>query len=98
MALKTSVHIKPCNIGQSEAHNERTKEYLAHINASKIYIRQDLTAENQSWRSELQGNMPLQQYYDAIGKMVKEKTGRAMQTKERERVNKKTGKVIKIGG
>ena len=52
MALKTSVHIKPCNIGQSEAHNERTKEYLAHINASKIYIRQDLTAENQSWRSE----------------------------------------------
>ena len=42
--------------------------------------------------------MSLQQYYDAIGKMVKEKTGRAMQTKERERVNKKTGKVIKIGG
>lgn len=98
MTLKTSVHIKPCNIGQSEAHNERTKEYLAHINASKIYIRQDLTADNQSWKSELQGNMFLQQYYDAIGKMVKEKTGRAMQTKERERVNKKTGKVIKIGG
>lgn len=98
MALKTSVHIKPCNIGQSEAHNERTKEYLAHINASKIYIRQDLTGENQSWRSESQGGMSLQQYYDAIGKMVKEKTGRAMQTKVRERVNKKTGKVIKIGG
>lgn len=98
MALKTSVHIKPCNIGQSEAHNERTKEYLTHINVSKIYIRQDLTAENQSWKSALQGNMSLQQYYDAIGKMVKEKTGRAMQTKERERVNKKTGKVIKIGG
>lgn len=98
MALKTSVHIKPCNIGQSEAHNERTKEYLAHINASKIYIRQDLTGENQLWKSPLQGSMSLQQYYDAIGKMVKEKTGRAMQTKERERVNKKTGKVIKIGG
>ena len=98
MTLKTSVHIKPCNIGQSEAHNERTKEYLAHINASKIYIRQDLTTDNQSWKSELQGDMSLQQYYAAIGKMVKEKTGRAMQTKERERVNKKTGKVIKIGG
>lgn len=98
MTLKTSVHIRPCNIGQSEAHNERTKEYLAHINASKSYIRQDLTTENQSWKSEFQGDMSLQQYYDAIGKMVKEKTGRAMQTKERERVNKKTGKVIKIGG
>ncbi len=42
--------------------------------------------------------MTLQQYYDAIGRMVKEKTGRAMQTKERERVNKKTGKVTKIAG
>lgn len=98
MTLKTSVHIKPCNIGQSEAHNERRKEYLDRINENKIYIRQDLTGEDQSWRSELQGDMSLQQYYDAIGKMVKKKTGRAMQTKERERVNKKTGKVIKIGG
>lgn len=42
--------------------------------------------------------MTLQQYYDAIGRMVKEKTGRAMQTKERERINKKTGKVTKIAG
>lgn len=98
MALKTSVHIKPCNIGQSEAHNERRKEYLKRINEKKIYIRQDLTNKNLSWRSEQQGDMSLQQYYDAIGKMVKEKTGRAMQTKERERVNRKTGKVIKIGG
>ena len=33
-----------------------------------------------------------------IGKMVKEKTGRAMQTKEREKVNKKTGKVTIVRG
>ena len=98
MTQKTSVHIKPCNIGQSEAHNQRTKEYLAHINASKIYVRQDLIPLNQSWLSEQQEQMNLQQYYDAIGRMVKEKTGRAMQTKERERVNKKTGKVIKFAG
>ena len=94
----TSVHIKPCNIGQSEAHNQRTKAYLDHINAEKLYIRKDLMPDNQSWTSELQGDMTLQQYYDAIGRMVKEKTGRAMQTKERERVNKKTGKVTKIAG
>ena len=98
MTQKTSVHIKPCNIGQSEAHNQRTKEYLAHINASKIYVRQDLIPLNQSWLSEQQEQMNLQQYYDAIGRMVKEKTGRAMQTKERARVNKKTGKVIKFAG
>lgn len=98
MAQMTSVHIKPCNIGQSEAHNQRTKAYLDHINAEKLYIRKDLIPKNQSWISELQGDMTLQQYYDAIGRMVKEKTGRAMQTKERERVNKKTGKVTKIAG
>ena len=94
----TSVHIKPCNIGQSEAHNQRTKAYLDHINAEKLYIRKDLIPEDQSWISELQGDMTLRQYYDAIGRMVKEKTGRAMQTKERERINKKTGKVTKIAG
>ena len=98
MTQMTSVHIKPCNIGQSEAHNQRTKAYLDHINAEKLYIRKDLIPENQSWTSNLQGNMTLQQYYDAIGRMVKEKTGRAMQTKERERVNKKTGMVTKIAG
>ena len=98
MTQMTSVHIKPCNIGQSEAHNQRTKAYLDHINAEKLYIRKDLIPENQSWTSELQGDMTLRQYYDAIGRMVKEKTGRAMQTKERERVNKKTGKVTKIAG
>ena len=98
MTQKTSVHIKPCNIGQSEAHNQRTKAYLDQINAEKLYIRKDLIPENQSWTSELQGDMTLRQYYDAIGRMVKEKTGRAMQTKERERINKKTGKVTKIAG
>ena len=98
MTQMTSVHIKPCNIGQSEAHNQRTKAYLDHINAEKLYIRKDLTPEDQSWTSELQGDMTLRQYYDAIGRMVKEKTGRVMQTKERERINKKTGKVTKIAG
>lgn len=95
---KTSIHIKPCNIGQSEAHNMRTKEYLAHINADRLYIREDLTSSNLSWVADQQPGLSLQQYYDNIGKMVKEKTGRAMQTKERERVNKKTGKVTKITG
>ena len=79
---KTSIHIKSCNIGQSEAHNKRTKEYLAHINADKLYIREDLTSCNQSWIAEQQQGLSLQQYYDNIGKMVKEKTGRAMQTKD----------------
>lgn len=96
--VKTSIHIKPCNIGQSEAHNKRTKAYLAYINAGKLYIREELTSENLSWIAAQQQGTSLQLYYDNIGKMVKEKTGRAMQTKEREKVNKKTGKITKIAG
>ena len=73
---KTSDHIKPCNIGQSEAHNQRTQEYLSHINRDKLYIRKDLIANNESWISPAIQDMTMQQYYDDIAKMVKEKTGR----------------------
>lgn len=95
---KTSDHIKPCNIGQSEAHNQRTQEYLSHINRDKLYIRKDLIASNESWISPAIKGMTLQQYYDDIAKMVKEKTGRSMQTKEKKRIDKKTGKTKVING
>ena len=49
MAQKTSVNIKPCNIGSSEAHNRRTAEYLANIRKEKFYIRTDLMARNETW-------------------------------------------------
>ena len=48
---QTSDHIKPCNIGSSEAHNRRTPEYLKHIGKEKFYIRTDLTPQNSSWVS-----------------------------------------------
>jgi len=34
-AQETSAHVKPCNIGQSEAHNRRDEVYLAYINEKK---------------------------------------------------------------
>jgi len=68
MATKSSIHIKPCNIASSEAHNRRTAEYPE-----------------------------LRTHYDNIKQMVKEKTGRAMQEKERERKGK-NGKIIKVAG
>lgn len=98
MALKTSVNIKPCNIGSSEAHNRRTAEYLANIRKEKFYIRTDLMAKNEMWVSSQLGDTSLTDYYNQIAAMVKEKTGRAMQTKDRERVNKKTGKVTIVRG
>ena len=98
MALKTSVNIKPCNIGSSEAHNRRTAEYLANIRKEKFYIRTDLMAGNETWVSPDFREATLTDRYNQIAAMVKEKTGRAMQTKDRERVNKKTGKVTIVRG
>lgn len=98
MAQKTSINIKPCNIGSSEAHNRRTAEYLANIRMEKFYIRTDLMAGNETWVSPDFGEATLTDRYNQIAAMVKEKTGRAMQTKDRERVNKKTGKVTIVRG
>lgn len=98
MAQKTSINIKPCNIGSSEAHNRRTAEYLANIRKEKFYIRTDLMAGNETWVAPDFSEATLTDRYNQIGAMVKEKTGRAMQTKDRERVNKKTGKVTIVRG
>ncbi|WP_373259648.1 mobilization protein [Phocaeicola vulgatus] len=98
MAQKTSINIKPCNTGSSEEHNRRKAEYLARINKEKLYIRTDLMASNEAWVAPESGNTSLADRYNQIAQMVKEKTGRAMQTKDRERVNKKTGKVSIVRG
>lgn len=98
MAQKTSINIKPCNTGSSEEHNRRRAEYLARINKDRLYIRTDLMASNEAWVAPELGNSSLADRYNQIAAMVKEKTGRAMQTKDRERVNKKTGKVTIVRG
>lgn len=98
MAQKTSINIKPCNTGSSEEHNRRRAEYLARINKERLYIRTDLMASNETWVAPELGNSSLSDRYNQIAQMVKEKTGRAMQTKDRERVNKKTGKVTIVRG
>lgn len=95
---KTSDNIRPCNIGQSEAHNRRTPQYLAHINKENIYLRTDLMDGNESWVSPSIEGVSLREYYKYIGEMVKAKTGRAMQTKDRTRLNKKTGKPVIVRG
>lgn len=95
---KTSDNIRPCNIGQSEAHNRRTPQYLAHIDKENIYLRTDLMDGNESWVSPCIEGISLREYYKQIGEMVKAKTGRAMQTKDRTRINKKTGKTVTVRG
>ena len=97
MATKSSIHIKPCNVASSEAHNRRTAEYMHNIGKSKIYIVPELTADNKQWINPDFGSPELQAHYENIKRMVKEKTGRAMQEKERERKGK-NGKIIKVAG
>ena len=95
---KTSINIKPCLVTSSGAHNRRLAEYLANIRKEKIYIRTDLMAKNEEWVSPELGDTSLEERHRQIAAMVKKKTGRAMQTKDRERVNKKTGKVTVVRG
>ena len=97
MATKSSIHIKSCNVKSSGAHNRRTAEYMRNIGESRIYIVPELSADNEQWINPGFGNPDLQAHYDHIKRMVKEKTGRAMQEKERERKGK-NGKIIKVAG
>ncbi len=97
MATKSSIHIKPCNAKSSEAHNRRTAEYMRNIGESRIYIVPELSTDNERWINPDFGSPDLQTHYDHIKQMVKEKTGRAMQEKERERKGK-NGKIIKVAG
>lgn len=72
---------------------------MANIHKEKIYLRTELTHSNEEWVSDdMKKYSGLQEYYDMIKVMVKEKTGRAMQEKPRERKNPKTGKIKTIQG
>ena len=97
MATKSSIHIKPCRVTSSGAHNRRTAEYMRNIGKSQIYIVHELTSNNEQWINPDFGTPELRTHYDNIKQMVKEKTGRAMQEKERERKGK-NGKTVKIAG
>ena len=97
MATKSSRHIKPCKVTSSGPHNWRTPEYMRNIGESRIYVVSELSSDNEQWINPDFGNPDLQTHYDNIKRMVKEKTGRAMQEKERERKGK-NGKIIKVAG
>ena len=75
MATKSSIHIKPCNVASSEAHNRRTAEYMRNIGKSKVYVVSELSANNEQWINPDFGSPELQMHYENIKRMVKEKTG-----------------------
>ena len=89
---KASDHVKPCNIAQSERHNRRDADYIKSLNPAKLYIRVDLSENNTSYVAPEMKGRTLQQHYDSIREMVKQKTNRAMQEKDVE-YKDKNGKV-----
>ena len=69
----------------------------SNIGESKIYLVPQLVADNEHWINPRFGDYDLQTHYDNIKQMVKAKTGRTMQEKERERKTK-SGKIVKVAG
>ena len=89
---KASVHVKPCNIAQSERHNRRDTEYIKSLDPKKLYVRLDLSKNNSSYVAPEMKGVTLQQHLESIRFMVKQKTGRSMQEKDVEYTDK-NGKV-----
>lgn len=96
---KACVKIKACNMGSSSAHNRRSTQYMAWIKPEDVYIREDLTRENKEWVADWLGDMSLDDYLEKVLKpLVKEKTNRSMQMKERVVKDEKTGRMKKTNG
>ena len=81
---KASEHIKPCNIAQCERHNRRDEDYIKSLYPARLYIRLELTHNNECYVAPGMEGVTLQHHYDYLKALVKEKTGRAMQEKDVE--------------
>lgn len=97
---KTGIKIKRCNVGSVEAHNKRTKEYLEGLEKAgkPLYYFPELTSNNVSWENPRYEGKSCQTLFEEAKVLYKEKVGQAPQLKDRERINKKTGKKTIIAG
>ena len=97
---KTGIHVKRCNVGSVEAHNERKKNYLLKLQelGRRLYFFQDLTQLNKTWVNPNYARKTVAQHFDEMCQRYQAMTGQAPQLKDRERIDKKTGKVKVIAG
>ena len=68
---------------------------MRNIGESRIYVVPELSTDNEQWINPDFGTPELRTHYDNIKQMVKNKTGRAMQEKERDD-RRKTRPVAKV--
>ena len=91
--MKTGIKFKPCNVGTAEAHNRRDRAYCEAV-ARKFghtYFWDEYRHLNQSWRNPSY-DKPLPELLEEMKVIVKQKTGRSMQCKPVETIDRKTGK------
>ena len=97
---KTGIHVKRCNVGSVEDHNERKKNYLKKLKelGYNLYFFQELTRFNRSWVNKRYADKTVAQHFRDMCARYKEKTGQAPQLQDRERIDKKSGKKKIIAG
>lgn len=97
--MKTGIKFKPCNVGTAEAHNRRLSAYCEAVarKFGQTYFRDAFRHLNVSWRSPSYPK-PLPDVLEDLKELVKQKTGRAMQCKDVEYTDRKTGKKRKRSG
>lgn len=97
--MKTGIKFKPCNVGTAEAHNRRDRAYCEAVTRKygHTYFWDDRRHLNASWRNPAYPK-PLPELLDELKVLVKQKTGRAMQCKDVEYTDRKSGKKKKRSG
>lgn len=110
--MKTGGHIKPCKVGSVEEHNERRPEYVERMKTSKhplnfyptLALRPNYDCKN-TQREEYQDKsthkpLTVAQIFDNMIEVYQEhdKRHRRPPLKDRERLNKKSGKMETVAG
>ena len=97
--MKTGIKFKPCNVGTADAHNRRLRAYCEAVarKFGQTYFWDAYRHLNVSWRSPAYPK-PLPDVLEDLKVLVKQKTGRAMQCKDVEYTDRKTGKKRKRSG
>ena len=97
---KTGGNFERCNVGSVEAHNLRTPEYLKGVQESgrNLYFFQDLTKNNTSYVNPTYEGKTCNQIFNDLVQLYKSKIGQMPQLKDREWIDKKTGKKKKRPG
>lgn len=97
---KTGGNFERCNVGSVEAHNLRTEAYLKGVQESgrNLYFFQDLTKNNSSYVNPTYEGKTCNQIFQDLVQLYKSKIGQMPQLKDREWIDKKTGKKKKRPG